>query len=81
MSACKSGWKVSDDKGECEANVCSCADGVGASGGACAIAGSSMCESCNRGFKLRRDRTMCDGRLLVRGDMVTRMLVCVVAVG
>ena len=46
------------------------------SGANCKSDGGLECASCNRGFKLRQDKTACDGRLLVRGDMVTRMLVC-----
>ena len=69
VSGCKSGWKVSDDKTKCVINVCSCPNGVGATGGACTVDGSNMCESCNGGFKLRQDRTTCDGALLVRGDI------------
>ena len=44
------------------------------SGENCKSDGGLECESCNSGFKLRQDKTACDGRLLVRGVIVTRML-------
>ena len=80
VSACNAGWKVSDDNSQCLANVCSCSNGVGASGAACATDGVEMCESCNSGFKLRQDKTACDGRSLVRGVMVTGCWIGVVGV-
>ena len=57
-------------------SVCRCIDGTPMSGANCKSDGGLECASCNRGFKLSQDKTACDGRLLVRGDMVTRMLVC-----
>ena len=67
VSACNAGWKVSDDNSQCLANVCSCSNGVKASGAACVTDGAKMCASCNNGFKLRLDKTACEGRSLVRG--------------
>ena len=63
VSSCNTGWKVSDDKSKCEANQCSCADGVGSSGAKCPTDGDSKCESCNAGFKLASDRKSCTGLL------------------
>ena len=67
VSACKTGWKVSDDKSKCLANVCVCPNGVASSGETCATDGGKMCDSCGDGFKLSQDKTACDGRSGVRG--------------
>ena len=64
VASCDTGWKVSDDNSTCAANVCSCANGVRASGAKCASDGAKVCESCNSGFKLRADNTACDGLLV-----------------
>ena len=63
MASCDTGWKVSDDESTCAANVCSCTNGVRASGAKCASDGAKVCESCNSGFKLRSDNTACDGKV------------------
>ena len=63
VSACKTGWKVSTDQSECVKNICSCTDGVEASGETCAQDGAKMCKKCNKGFKLRWDNTACEGRV------------------
>ena len=73
VSICHVGWKVSADKSKCEANQCSCVNGVGASEAKCPSGGDSKCESCNPGFKLASEAKSCAGtllrlRLLVRRD-------------
>ena len=62
VSACTTGWEVSDDQNQCDANVCLCPDGVPASGEACTVDGANMCQSCNTGFELSADNTACDGK-------------------
>ena len=52
VSSCSTGWKVSDDKSKCEANQCSCDNGVGTSAANCPEDGTAKCESCDAGFKL-----------------------------
>ena len=52
LSTCNTGWKVSANKRACEANKCSCANGVAPTGAKCASDGAKVCESCNSGFKL-----------------------------
>ena len=61
VSTCNAGWKVSTDRSKCEANACSCANGVPPSGAACAVDGAKMCQSCVPGFKLNAGKTACDG--------------------
>ena len=61
-------------------SVCRCIDGTPMSGANCKSDGGLECASCNRGFKLRQDKTACDGRLLVRGVMVTGCCIGVVGV-
>ncbi len=61
VSACTTGWKVSDDDSECDANVCVCPDGTPASGVTCAVDGGNMCQSCGTGFKLSDGNTACYG--------------------
>ena len=63
VSACTTGWKVSDDYSECDPNVCSCPDGTPASGATCAVDGGNMCQSCGTGFKLSEDKTACYGNM------------------
>ena len=63
LSVCTTGWKVSDDKSKCEANVCLCPNGDPPSGATCAVDGANMCESCATGFELSEDKTACDGRV------------------
>ena len=69
VSACTTGWKVSDDKSKCLANVCVCENGVASSGETCETDGDKMCDSCDKGSKLRQDKTACDGRLGGRGKI------------
>ena len=52
---------MSGDKTKCEANQCSCTNGVGSSGAKCLIDGDPKCESCNAGFKLASDSKSCSG--------------------
>ena len=63
VSSCNAGWKVSDDKSKCEANVCACPNGIGSSGAKCSTDGASTCESCDDGFKLASDSKSCTGVL------------------
>ena len=65
VSACTTGWKVSDDKSKCLANVCVCENGVASSGETCETDGDKMCGSCDAGFELKQDKTACDGIGLV----------------
>ena len=53
---------MSDDKSKCLANVCVCSNGVASSGEKCASDGGKMCDSCGDGFKLKQDKTACEGR-------------------
>ena len=69
VSACTTGWRVSGDKSKCLANVCVCHNGVASSGEKCATDGDNMCDSCDKGSKLRQDKTACDGRLGGRGKI------------
>ena len=68
VSACTTGWRVSDDKSKCLANVCVCSNGVASSGEKCASDGGKMCDSCGDGFKLTRDKTACEGMYVPRGS-------------
>ena len=72
VSACITGWKVSDDESKCDANVCSCPNGVAASDGACTVDGANMCESCSAGFTLGGNETACVGML--REVMVAKLV-------
>ena len=56
---------MSGDKAKCEANQCSCPNGVGSSGAKCLIDGDPKCESCNAGFNLASDSKSCTG---IAGD-------------
>ena len=74
MSACNTGWRVSDDKRKCLANVCVCPNGVASSGEKCATDGDKMCESCDNGFKLRLNKTACDGISIVAWERLLYFL-------
>ena len=71
VAKCNIGWKVSDDKAKCEANQCSCRNGVGASEATCPEDGTAKCESCDAGFKLASDNISCPGTLWWFSRMVT----------
>ena len=72
VSACTTGWKVSEDKSKCDANVCLCPNGVAPSNGTCTVDGANMCQSCSAGFKLSEDNTACVG--MVQQPMVIRAM-------
>ena len=74
VSACTTGWRVSDDKSKCLANVCVCHNGVASSGETCATDGAKMCGSCDAGFELRQDKTACDGISLVAWERLLYFL-------
>ena len=61
VSACNTGWKVSEDKAKCEANKCSCSNGVASTGAKCAVDGAEICEKCIAGFKLDTALGTCTG--------------------
>ena len=63
VSACNTGWKVSDDQSKCQANVCLCPNGVAPSDGACTVDRATVCQSCGSGFELTDDEKACDGTL------------------
>ena len=64
VSACNTGWKVSQDKAKCEANICSCPNGIAPTGAKCAADGAEICEKCNTGFKLGNLPPACAGASL-----------------
>ena len=53
--------------------VCHCTNGKPMSGTDCKSDGGSKCEGCNSGFKLRPDKTACDGRLLEQDVLVVEL--------
>ena len=71
MATCNLGWKVSEGKSKCDANVCLCPNGVAPSGPKCTVDAANECQVCNSGFKLNEAKTACDGRS--RGFVVTGM--------
>ena len=72
---------MSDDKSKCLANVCVCSNGVASSGEKCASDGGKMCDSCGDGFKLKQDKTACEGMLPPCCVVVRRMLDCICIIG
>ena len=63
LLSCEVGWKVSANKTKCEANQCSCPNGVGAEEAKCPRDGDVKCESCDPGFKLASGAKACVGTL------------------
>ena len=68
VAICETGWRVSGDRdlcgggSSCVKNVCSCANGIPASGAYCGDKpGKKKCVRCNPGFKRSSDRTACNG--------------------
>ena len=61
VSACNTGWKASQDKAKCEANICSCENGIPSTGAKCAADGAEICEKCNAGFNLHKALGTCNG--------------------
>ena len=55
-------------------SVCQCNDGTPMSGANCKSDRGFECESCDAGFKLRQDKTACDGMFSMGGVMVTGTL-------
>ena len=69
LSSCDAGWKVSDDKTKCLANICLCPNGIAATGAKCVSDEAKICESCDAGFKpdKRAGITVaCTGKLYCR---------------
>ena len=65
VSACNTGWGVSEDKAECLANKCLCPNGIASTGAKCVSDGAERCESCDAGFKLDNtvDTLACTGKV------------------
>ena len=61
VSACKTGWRVSANKAQCDPNVCTCDNGEGATGAKCVTHGNERCESCNDDFRLDSGTLSCTG--------------------